>query len=85
MRLADQSRQALGLQTRLLYGLLRERGPGVWVDRVFPVMSMVTITGLAASLKDVDSLFGRICIPLGTLIVGWICGPQIVELLRRPR
>ena len=85
LRLADQSRQSLSLQTRLVYGLLRERGPGVWVDRVFPVMSIVTITGLAASLKDVDSLFVRICVSLGTLIVGWICGPQIVKLLRRPR
>ena len=85
LALAGQSRQALGLQTRLVYGLFRERGPGVFVDRVFPVMSMLMITGLGVSLQDVDSLFVRACSSLGTLIVGWICVPQVVDFFRRSR
>ena len=86
LRLADNQRcQALGLQTRLTYGLFRERGPGFWWDRVFPVASILTVTGIATSAKYVDSLFVHICVSLGVLIVGWICRPQILDLLRRPR
>ena len=86
LRLAENQRnQTLGLKTRLVYRLLRERGPCVWMDRVFPLVSMLTITAIAASLRDVGSLFVHICVSLGTLIVGWICIPQIFELLRRPR
>ena len=81
----NQSSQTLGLQTRLTYGLFRERGPGFWWDRFFPVAAMLTITGIAASAKYVDSLFVHICVSLGVLIVGWICRPQSLDLLRRPR
>ena len=80
LRLADQSHQTLSLKMRLVYHLLRERGPSVWLDRVFPVMSILMITALTAVARDVDLLSS-----LGTLIVGWLCMPQILELFRRPR
>ena len=84
LSLANQSRQNFDLRTRLIYYLLRKIGPSIWVDRVFPVMSILIITVLDALFMDMDSLLLRICAPLGTLIVGWICGPQIFKLFRRP-
>ena len=85
LRLADNSRQNLGLQKRFVYSLLRERAPSVWGDRVFPITSILLITGLAALLRDVSSLLVQICVSLGALIVGLICRPYIAKLLRRSR
>lgn len=85
LNLAVRSRQTLGPQTRFVYSLLRERGPSVSWDRIFPIVAMLIVTGLAAYLKDIDSLFARIGGPIGVLIVGWICRPRIFDHLRRPR
>ena len=83
LKLAKQSRHTLGVQRRLTYSLLRERGPGIWWDRVIPIVAMTFVTVLAGFLEDINSTIARICGQLGVLIVGWICGPPIFELFRR--
>ena len=83
LKLAKQSRQTLSLPKWLIYSLLRERGPGVWWDRVVPITAMSFVTGLAAFLQDMDSTIARMCGQIGVLVVGWTCGPPIFELFRR--
>ena len=79
---ADQSRQNLGHQKRLLYDLFRERVPSFWWDRLFPIVAMLIVAAFSVLLKEDDSLVVRIIASLGTMVVTWICGQQ---LLRRSR